>query len=73
MIIKVDGIEQTLVQVTDSVTGVNRGLYFVPKHICVETFEYELKKSGSQVNFDENNDIGVQRVYAYESLLDLEF
>ncbi len=73
MILKVNGKSQTLVQVTDDSTGVAVGLYLVPEKTTIDEFEAALKAAEDQNEFDENNTLGVQRIFAYDSILSLQF
>ena len=73
MVIKVDSKSQKLVQVTNENNGTVLGLYFLPVNVPFEKFEKEFTAAESQDEFDENNTIGAQRVFAYDAILDVEF
>jgi hypothetical protein len=61
-----------LVQVTDY-NGNDIGLYLVPENVPQTQFEEEIKKYDDQDEFDENNKLGVERIFAEESLIDVNF
>ena len=61
-----------LVQVTDY-NGNEIGLYLVPENVPQTQFEEEIKKYDDQDEFDENNKLGVERIFAEESLIDVNF
>ena len=61
-----------LVQVTDY-NGNDIGLYLVPENVTQTQFEEEIKKYDDQDEFDENNKLGVERIFAEESLIDVNF
>ena len=73
MILKLDGKSHTLVQVTDDSTGEAIGLYLVPEEVSIDQFETAIQEADDQNDFDEENTLGVQRVFAYDSILTLKF
>ena len=69
MVLKdINNVKQTLVELSDD-CGNTLGLYLVPEGITIEAFERHYKKIGDQNTFDESNSLGVQRIYAYESII----
>jgi hypothetical protein len=72
MILKVEGKSYKLAQVTDDITGAVMGLYLVPENISFDAFEHAMQNAVTQEDFDENNELGVLRVFAYDSMLNLE-
>lgn len=73
MILLESGKKQTLVQVTNENTGEVMGLYLVPEGVTVNEFEDEIVQYEDQDDFDENNELGVQRIFADDSVLDVQF
>ena len=73
MILTIEGQSHTLVQVTCSDTGMNQGLYLIPETIEIDEFEKEFEKAEDQDEFDNNNELGVKRITAYDSILNLKF
>jgi hypothetical protein len=63
-----DNKKMYLVQLTDF-NGNEIGLYLVPENVPQTQFEEEIEKYGDQSEFDENNELGVVRVFAEESIL----
>lgn len=72
MILKVEGKSYKLAQVTDNSTGAIIGLYLVPENISFDAFEHAIQNAVTQDDFDENNKLGVLRIFAYDSMLNLE-
>lgn len=73
MILKLDGKSQTLVQVTSQHTGEVIGLYLVPEGIDIDKFEKTIVRALNQYDFDKNNTLGIERVFVYNSILDIDF
>lgn len=73
MTIHVEGKSMNLVQVTDNSTGQSIGLYFIPYNVTIDEMEYEIENAESQDDFDENNTLGIQRVFPYDMIADLKF
>lgn len=73
MILKENGVSQTLVQVTNENDGTVLGLYLVPKNVQLAEFEIALISAEDQDDFDCNNTLGVQRISAYDSILDINY
>lgn len=69
MEIFVENDSKKLVQVTDGNEGVAIGLYLIPVDVSYDDFENEFEKAESQDEFDENNSLSAQRVYAYDSIV----
>lgn len=63
---------KTLVEVTSNISGESVGLYLVPTE-KIEQFEKELSDAEDQYEFDENNTVGAERVYADDVILDVQF
>lgn len=72
MILKLDGKSQTLVQVTSQNNGDVLGLYLVPEGISIEEFENAFELANDQDDFEDSNTLGVERIYAHNSILDVE-
>jgi len=72
MILKLNNKEHTLVQVTNKNNGNVLGLYLVPKRVSIEQFEEAFELENDQDNFDLANALGVERIHAYESILDID-
>lgn len=73
MTITVEGKNVNLVQVTNDNTGFQAGLYFVPYNVTMDEMQYAIEKAEDQDDFDSNNNLGIQRVYAYDMIADLKF
>ena len=73
MILNVDGVSQTLVQVTNENDGTVMGLYLVPNDISLAEFEIALISAEDQDEFENNNTLGVERIFAYDSILDINY
>ncbi|KKL71497.1 hypothetical protein LCGC14_2094320 [marine sediment metagenome] len=73
MIIIENGVSKTLVQVTNENNGTVLGLYLVPKNVSVAEFEIALINAESQDDFDCDNILDVQRITAYNSILDINY
>jgi hypothetical protein len=77
MILKVDNIQMKLIQVSSRnlfVDDINpKGLYLVPNKVEINDFEEEAEKFEEQDEFDENNSIGAQRIYAYDSVVEINW
>ena len=76
MLIKVNGKTMTLVQLSTTDSEIPKGLYLVPATVSIDEFEAQVKafdkSQDAQDDFDELNTIGAQRVYAYESVMELD-
>ena len=73
MIIKENGVSQTLIQVTNENNGTVLGLYLIPENVSLAEFEKTLINAESQDDFDDNNILGVQRISAYDLILDINY
>lgn len=63
---------KTLVQVTNDNTGVVVGLYLVPTE-NIEAFEVDIQCADDQDEFDENNLVGAERIFADDCILNIQF
>lgn len=63
---------RTLVQVTNDNTGVVVGLYLVPTE-NIEAFEVDIQCADDQDEFDENNLVGAERIFADDCILNIQF
>ena len=68
----INGKEMNIIQVTDINSGFAAGLYLVEKD-KIDHFEEEICMFDDQNLFDENNRCGAKRVFAYDSILNLNF
>jgi len=73
MTIQVEGKNMNLVQVTNNSDGQSVGLYFVPYNVTMDEMQNAIEKAEDQDDFDENNNLGIQRVYAYDMIAELNF
>ena len=71
MIIKVENKSQTLVRVTNLLDE-QMGLILVPENVSLSEVEEALEKTNFE-DFIENNTMGVQKVYPYEMIVDVEY
>lgn len=67
--LKYEDKEYYLLQATDISTGEILGLYLAPLGLSVDDFVKEFQEN-EQDFFDENNTLGVIRIFAYDTLLD---
>jgi len=65
-------VEKRLVQIIDGFTGKFVGVYSVPDDKR-EQFFAEIEKAESQSEFDEDNTLGVKRVFIDEEVLEIKF
>ena len=76
MVIKVDKVSMQLVQLSSLDSDTPKGLYLVPSTVSIDEFEAQVKafdkSHNPQNDFDELNTIGAQRVYPYDSMIELE-
>lgn len=73
MELKANGKKVILVQVSDINNDSDVGLYLVPEGVDIDDFEQEIQKAEDQDDFDMNNNLGVQRIFACESKVDTNF
>lgn len=75
MIIKVNKVSMQLIQVSSTDSEIPKGLYFVPSTVTIDEFEKQVKAwdktKDAQDNFAQYNTIGAQRVFAYNSVLEI--
>ena len=58
--------DKRIVQLTGQEFGDHIGLYLVPKNISDDEFEKCFEAAEDQDDFDENNTLGIERVFADE-------
>lgn len=73
MILTINGKSHTLVQVMSTANGLQYGLYLVPDNVEIKEFEKAFEAAENQDDFDCNNNLGVERITPYESILDITF
>lgn len=66
MIYNIKGDTVRLVQVTDTITNEPLGLYLVPISVSNEELEDNIAHVSSQDDFDNENDLGIERVIIEE-------
>ena len=73
MILTVDNKQMKLVQLSSTDDINPKGLYLVPNHISFDAFEEEVAKFEEQDDFDSKNTIEAQRIFAYDSIIELDW
>jgi hypothetical protein len=63
---------KNLVEVTSTSSGMALGLYLVPVG-KLEEFETEFAQAEDQDEFDENNNVGAERIFAIASFVEESF
>ena len=73
MIIKLDNVPMQLIQLSSLDDFSPKGLYLIPASLPIAVFEEKVKEFDNQDDFDENNEIGAQRIFPYDSIIDIDW